>query len=624
MKSLVIPFRVLCVLVALFFASCDTSLAQHSLNADLIIYVSPDGDDENRGSFESPLLTLSKAGEKARSFLLSAINRGTPPDVTIVLRGGTYRLSEPWELKSKNWPLILSALTIQPFAGERPTLSGGWPVKGWVKGDDGLFKASVADYPGDLSGVRELYVGDERATRARYPDDDFLRIESTGKDRRTSFSFYEGDLKTIPDMDQCELVFFHDWSTSRVGIRNVDFARRVLTVKDPIGPNAPHFAIDNFEKHPRYYLEHSRSFLNRPGEWCLDPSAKELLYMPRDGEQPENLEAILPLASQLIRLIGTPDRPVQNVHIKALVLEHTSWPIPDHGYAAGQATYHERRFGEGGALRELIPAAVEMQFVQNCTFEGNELRNLGTSGLHVGSWAVNNQVHFNHVHHVSGNGIMIGEDSSRKVDGKTWWQSAPDQVAARNTFNANIVEECGTQYFGAVGIWAGFTRETRLEHNTVRNLPYTGISLGWMWSPTPTPAGENLIQHNTIHHVMQVLSDGGGIYTLGRQPNSQILGNTIHDVPLNLGRAESNGMFLDEGTTGFTIQGNNIYNIDRSPLRFHRASTNRVESNFLYLSEKSIPPVRYNNTSEELIQMKSNQIMVQPVKDQGKSGDISE
>lgn len=100
---------------------------------------------------------------------------------------------------------------------------------------------------------------------------------------------------------------------------------------------------------------------------------------------------------------------------------------------------------------------------------------------------------------------------------------------------------------------------------------------------------------------MQVLSDGGGIYTLGNQPESQLTSNTIENIPLNAGRAESNGMFLDEGTTGFTVQDNQSRRITRSPLRFHRAGKKTVRENRWELETEATPPVRYNNTPEQNI-----------------------
>jgi hypothetical protein len=111
-------------------------------------------------------------------------------------------------------------------------------------------------------------------------------------------------------------------------------------------------------------------------------------------------------------------------------------------------------------------------------------------------------------------------------------------------------------------------RDTRIANNEIANHPYTGVSVGWMWNPTATPAGGNIVSQNHIHHVMQVLSDGGGIYTLGRQPGTRLVENVIHDVPLNVGRAEPNGMFLDEGSDQIEIVGNVIYGTDRSPLRY--------------------------------------------------------
>jgi hypothetical protein len=211
---------------------------------------------------------------------------------------------------------------------------------------------------------------------------------------------------------------------------------------------------------------------------------------------------------------------------------------------------------------------------------------------------------------------MIGEGRDREVNDEKWWKSAPEQVALGNTIENCIVTECGKQFYGAVGIWCGLTAETTIRNNTIFNLPYTGISIGWMWSPEPTPCRENIIDGNHIHHIMQILSDGGGIYMLGLQPGSKILNNHIHDVSLNVGRAESNGMFLDEGTTDVVVENNLIYNIAKSPLRFHKATTNLVKGNFLFCGE-DIPPIRYNNTNEADIQKVDNQVFYENDSDFG-------
>jgi len=134
------------------------------------------------------------------------------------------------------------------------------------------------------------------------------------------------------------------------------------------------------------------------------------------------------------------------------------------------------------------------------------------------------------------------------------------------------------------------------------------------WAPTArpeprdTPARENVVADNHIHHVMLTLSDGGGIYTLGKQPGSALRGNLIHDVPANAGRAESNGMFLDQGTGEFVIEGNVIYNVPRSPLRFHKGWLNTVRNNVLEVGD-GVPMVRYNDTHQERIKLENNQLV---------------
>lgn len=181
---------------------------------------------------------------------------------------------------------------------------------------------------------------------------------------------------------------------------------------------------------------------------------------------------------------------------------------------------------------------------------------------------------------------MVGEPST-----------SVELLAKNNVLSNNYIHDCGQLYHGCVGIWLGITEGTTVSHNEISRLPYTGISVGWMWNTSPTPCRQNTIAHNHIHHIMQVLSDGGGIYTLGRQPGTVLRGNLIHDVSLNAGRAESNGLFIDEGSSELLIEQNVIYNIARSPIRFHKAEGNTVRENVLVTSD-AIPPFRYNSTDE--------------------------
>jgi hypothetical protein len=106
-----------------------------------------------------------------------------------------------------------------------------------------------------------------------------------------------------------------------------------------------------------------------------------------------------------------------------------------------------------------------------------------------------------------------------------------------------------------VGIWASFPRSLVIEHNEISNLPYSGISAGWRWDPSPTAAGDNLIQANHIYQVLQKHDDGAAIYTLGRQPGTIIRENYIHDLVRSpfAGKYPLKGIYLDEGSTEISV-----------------------------------------------------------------------
>jgi len=66
---------------------------------------------------------------------------------------------------------------------------------------------------------------------------------------------------------------------------------------------------------------------------------------------------------------------------------------------------------------------------------------------------------------------------------------------------------------------------------------YTAISMGWTWGYGKSAAQRNQVEYNHIHHIgiktdddQPILSDLGGIYTLGNQEGGMIRFNKFHDM----------------------------------------------------------------------------------------------
>ncbi len=568
------------------------------------IYVSPDGSDENPGTKKLPLKSIVFAKEKAEQLL----HNGLESEVTVWMNNGIYYIMEPLvftEFSEKNQNASLS------FKAEKnayPVLSGGIELTGWQKNEKGLWEANLAAQIDNMQ-IRELYINDMRCTRARFPNHDYLRVNKVGEDRRTNFYFIENDFPIPENIKDVELVLLHDWSISRIGIREIDRDGNRLTAIDSIGAKSPDFFnLDHWEKNPRYFLENAPEFIDTYYEWVYISTEKKIILKLPENENPSELKIIIPASEGLVQIRGKEHAPIKNIHFEGIAFRHSKWNIPQKGYCGVQACHYDPRPEKVGW--NVVPAAISIEWAENSTFSNCNFENLGGSGLWLGTGCKNCTIKNSVFSDISGNGIMIGEGQDREVEGNRWWKSAPEQVTLGNTVENCSVTKCGQQFYGAVGIWCGLVAETIIKNCQVFDLPYTGISIGWMWSPEQTPCRQNLIEGCHIHDIMQILSDGGGIYSLGLQPGSKILNNHIHDVKINAGRAESNGMFLDEGTTDVIVAGNLIYNIAKSPLRFHRATTNLVKENYLFCTNEN-PPIRYNTTKEEDIRKIDNMVFLE-------------
>jgi len=566
-------------------------------------YVSPSGNDQHPGTRKQPFATIQKAKQEVRSVL----KRNPHSDVTIYLDGGIYPLTEPLTFKPEdsgkgNVRVIYTALP-----GEYPFVSGGVEINGWKQTKKHMWVANLPPIGDESWSARELFIEGRRAPRARHPNEGYLRVDRVGADNRTHFYHRTEEFPIPEDPAKVELILLHDWSITRINLKEIDSKEHRITAMDSIGAKVlSFFTIGNWEPDPRYYLENAPEFLDHPYEWYLDKTDQQIHLMLPEGEDPNSLEVIVPYAKKLLSLQGTEDHRMGNLSFEGITFAYCAFDLPAEGYAGIQACHMDPRGGDENW--DVVPSAVDVSWAEQVLFNQCSWEHLGGSGLWLGAGSRNNTVTNCRFSDISGNGVMIGEGSSRRIDGDPWWRGAPEQAASGNRVEHCEISSTGQQFFGAVGIWCGITAHTTINNNLIYDLPYTGISAGWHWSPEPTPCRGLKIEHNHIHHIMKILSDGGGIYVLGLQPGGLINGNHIHHVDVNAGRAESNGMFLDEGSTSLTITQNLIHHIARSPLRFHRATTNLVSENILVCGE-GIPPVRYNRTREKDITMKNNQVL---------------
>ena len=128
----------------------------------------------------------------------------------------------------------------------------------------------------------------------------------------------------------------------------------------------------------------------------------------------------------------------------------------------------------------------------------------------------------------------------------------------RLTITENFVVDAANEDWGAVGIALGYVRDCTISSNYVNFLSYSGICVGWGWTPHDTGMRNNRITDNTVKNYARQLYDAGGIYTLSNQPNSIISNNKIsqpHPAPYAT-NDRAFCIYLDARTDGFTIENN--------------------------------------------------------------------
>jgi hypothetical protein len=558
-------------------------------------FVSPEGDDRWSGRLaapsadgtDGPFRTLARARDAARNRIDSA------QTTTIWLREGRYALAQPLTLGPED-----SNCTIAAYAEELPIIDAGRRIEGWRIEQVHGRACWVADLPEVEAGhwyFDQLFVAGGRRPRARLPKQGMYRMANVPTARFSAnaldghfegtdtFQVEAGHIQQWHNLSDVEVVAVHFWIEERLPIATFDAQtntvrssrRSMLMLRDDI---AARWAA--------YYVENVFEALLEAGEWYLDRSTGTLYYLPQPGEDPTTTPVFAPFATGWLHLIGDPDEGsfVEHVQLRGLHFAHAAT-------AARKPVLHyfshnddaipddpELEFAAAPQAAVNVPGALVFVGARNCSVEGCTIGHCGGYAIELGDGCSDIAIVGNHIFDLGAGGIHL---SGSDVHG------ARARRTGNNHITDNHIHDGGRIFHSAIGILARHTAGNTIAYNHIHDFFYSGISCGWFWGYGEQVARDNLIAYNHIHDLGKgLLSDMGGIYTLGVQPGTVLRGNRLHDITA----ANYGGwaIYCDEGSSHLVIEDNICFNTSSQCFHQHYGRENVLRNNIFAFAREAL------------------------------------
>jgi len=517
------------------------------VSAQTRIYVSPVGCDQADGTPDRPFATLGRA--------LDAVPGASGTDVGIVLRAGSYNLSETETITSARTGGKM--LTIQAAPGEEVTLGSFRTLDlKWKKDRKGLWSAPC------IVPVDRFFLGGEERILARYPN------------------YTEGELFGGTSEDALSKDRIRKWKNPEGGIINTlhygmwgsQHYRILGKQKDSLVIEGGHQVTRPSAIHPKFrFVENIREELDAPGEWYWSKEEQVLYYMPLPGENPQELAASTTSLFRLIDVQGTADNPFKGLAIKGITFTGTGRTFME--------PYEVLMRSDWGIYRG---GALTLTNTEDCLVEGCEFTGLGGNALFISRYARHDRIASNHIHHIGGSAICLVGDTSAVRSGSYGYEDfvryeEMDLVPGPKNglyprecvVEDNLIHDLGFPEKQVAGVEIQIAALLEIRHNSIYDIPRAGINIG------DGAFGGHVIEYNDVFNTVLETSDHGAFNSWGRDrwwlPSYEdmavqaaahpelILSDALYTTVIRYNRFRCDhgwDIDLDDGSSNYHIYGN--------------------------------------------------------------------
>jgi parallel beta-helix repeat protein len=545
-------------------------------------YVAPNGNDSwsgtlpapNVGETDGPFKTLQGAQFAVRSVISGyVVSPGSRQAININIQPGTYYMTSPLSFSQLDSGVIGKIVTWKAVTAGTVIISGGFACTNDAEDSTQVtFGLPVGVATPDWPQGQQLYVNGKRAALTRSPSTGYWFINQpvqisgeTGLSIGThAFSTNAAALSFVQGLNPTDFTnaivnIFHSWTTSRHRLSTGG------TGTIQVSPAAP-WPFKSFAQYgsQRFFIENVSTSLDTPGEFY--GSGTSITYKKRAGES--GPVGIIPQLDALISIIGSAGtlQWAQYITFSGLSFQHTRF-LTGAGVTDNQAC-------------SAIGAAVDVNAAQNVVFDNCNFSHLGGFAVWFRNRAVNCTLSNSTITDCMG-GAKIGLTVQ-----------LPDaNPTSTCTITRCTITDIGHIMPGAPGIWIGQSWGNTISNNTIVNTKYSGISVGWTWGYASIDSGNNTIQKNLLYNIGQgVLSDMGGIYTLGISPGTIVSSNVIRNVRAYGGYGPGGGygawgVYNDFGSSNIVSRYNIVIGTDNGGYLLNGGRDNTLVSNVFALGD---------------------------------------